>query len=64
MEVGTVLSQIFYRGKNVTLIGVSATLGFLAPFTFEGWTNKEAFLTYVTEVLAPHLWTGARASNG
>lgn len=49
----------YNRGKNVTLIGAVATLGFLAPFTFEGWTNKEAFLTYVTEVLAPQLWTGA-----
>ncbi|NES80081.1 MAG: hypothetical protein F6K10_00350 [Moorea sp. SIO2B7] len=41
------------RGKNVTLIGASATSGFLAPFTFEGWTNKEASLTYVKEVLLP-----------
>jgi hypothetical protein len=32
------------RGKNVTLIGAIATSGFLAPFTFQGWTNKEAFL--------------------
>ena len=27
--------------------------------TFEGWTNKEAFLTYVKQVLVPQLWTGA-----
>ena len=47
------------RGKNITLIGANATSGFLAPFTFEGWTNKEAFLTYVTEVLIPQLWPGA-----
>ena len=33
----------YNRGKNVTLIGALSSLGFLAPFTFEGWTNKEAF---------------------
>jgi transposase len=49
----------YNRGKNITLIGALATSGILAPFTFEGWTNQEAFLTYVTEVLAPQLWTGA-----
>ncbi len=49
----------YNRGENLTLIGALATTGILAPFTFEGWTNQEAFLTYVTEVLAPHLWTGA-----
>lgn len=54
----------FNRGKNVTLIGAIATTGVLAPFTFEGWTNKEAFLTYVTQVLVPELWSGARASDG
>jgi transposase len=47
------------RGKNVTLIGAIATSGFLAPFTFQGWTDKEAFLTYVKEVLLPELWPGA-----
>lgn len=31
------------RGKNITLIGAITLDGFLAPFTFEGWTNKEAF---------------------
>ena len=40
----------YNRGKNVTMVGAIATTGFLAPFTFEGWTNKEAFLTYVTQV--------------
>jgi len=54
----------YNRGKNITMIGAIATSGFLAPFTFEGWTNKEAFLTYVTQVLVPELWSGARASDG
>ncbi len=40
----------YNRGKNITMIGAIATNGFLAPFTFEGWTNQEAFLTYVTQV--------------
>lgn len=47
------------RGKNVTLIGAITTLGFLASFTFEGWTDKDAFLTYITKILVPQLWTGA-----
>lgn len=49
----------YNRGRNVTLIGAIATKGFLAPFTFEGWTNQEAFLTYVREVL-----TGAVVARG
>jgi transposase len=49
----------YNRGSNVTLIGAIALSGFLAPFTFVGWTDKEAFLTYVKEVLAPQLWPGA-----
>jgi len=49
----------YNRGKNVTLIGTVATTGILAPFTCEGWTNQEAFLTYITRVLVPELWTGA-----
>ena len=49
----------YNRGRNITLIGALALSGFLAPFTFEGWTNKEAFITYVTEVLTPQLWAGA-----
>ena len=49
----------YNRGKNVTMIGAIATTGFFAPFTFEGWTDKEAFFTYVTQVLVPQLWSGA-----
>jgi len=41
------------RRKNITMIGAIATTGVLAPFTFEGWTNQEAFLTYVTPVFVP-----------
>lgn len=49
----------YNRGRNMTLIGAIALRGFLAPFTFEGWTNQAAFLTYVSEVLLPQLWPGA-----
>jgi transposase len=49
----------YNRGKNITLIAAIATAGCLAPFTFEGWTDQEAFLTYVREVLTPQLWSGA-----
>jgi len=49
----------YNRGKNITLIGAISVSAFLAPFTFEGWTNQEAFLTYITEVLVPQLWSGA-----
>ncbi|MBE9019173.1 transposase [Chroococcidiopsidales cyanobacterium LEGE 13417] len=49
----------YNRGKNINMIGAIATSGFLAPFTFECWTNQEAFLTYVTQVLVPELWSGA-----
>ena len=49
----------FNRGRNVTLIGAITMSGLLASFTFQGWTNKDAFLTYVTSVLVPQLWPGA-----
>jgi len=45
----------YNRGKNITMIGAIAISGLLASLTFEGWTNKEAFLTYVKEVLVPRL---------
>lgn len=50
---------LYNRGKNITMIGAIAISGLLASLTFEGWTNKEAFLTYVKEVLVPQLWSGA-----
>lgn len=47
------------RGKNVTLIGAIAKRGFFAPLTFPGWTDSQAFLSYVEQILVPQLWTGA-----
>ena len=49
----------YNRGKNITMIGAIARSGLLASLTFEGWTNKESFLTYVKEVLVPPPWSGA-----
>lgn len=49
----------YNRGQNVTLIGAISASGFLAPFIIEGWTDKEAFLTYVIKILVPQLWSGA-----
>ena len=49
----------YNRGKNVTLIGAIATSGLIASNTKEGWTNKDAFLTYVKKVLVLRLWSGA-----
>jgi hypothetical protein len=46
----------YNRRTNITMIGAIATTGILAPFTFEVWTNQEAFLTYITQVLVPELW--------
>ena len=49
----------FNRGRNVTLIGAIALEGLIGSLTFEGWTNKDAFLAYVNSVLLPQLWSGA-----
>jgi transposase len=47
------------RGKNVTMIGAIALKGFMAPVTFEGGTDAEAFKAYIRQVLVPQLWPGA-----
>lgn len=47
------------RGKNVTMIGAMALKGFLAPVTFEGGTDGDAFRAYVQQVLVPQIWPGA-----
>ena len=52
------------RGQNVTLIGAMALRGLVGEITFPGATDALAFKTYVTQVLVPNLWSGARASYG
>jgi transposase len=47
------------RDKNVTMIGAIALKGFMAPVTFEGGTDGEAFKAYIQQVLVPQLWPGA-----
>lgn len=47
------------RGTNVSLIGALSLNGLIASMTLEGSVDTLAFLSYVTEVLAPQLWVGA-----
>lgn len=55
------------RGKNVTIIGAFAqrvrrTLalrGIVAAMSFKGGNDKNAFKTYINQVLVPNLWKGA-----
>jgi transposase len=47
------------RDKNVTMIGAIALKGLMAPVTFEGGTDGEAFKAYIQQVLVPQLWLGA-----
>jgi transposase len=44
--------------ENVTLIAGLRSSGAVAPFTFEGATDQEAFQTYVEQVLVPVLKPG------
>lgn len=41
------------------MIGAMSTEGIIATITFTGGTNASAFVTYVTQVLVPNLWSGA-----
>src|SRR4028119_692385 len=47
------------RGTNVSLIGALSLDGLIASMTLNGSVDTLAFLSYVTEVLAPQLWVGA-----
>ena len=47
------------KGGNVSLIGAINIEGLVATMTVPGSTNTEVFLTYVTQILAPQLWSGA-----
>ena len=47
------------RGTNVSLIGALSLDGLIASMTLNGSVDTSAFLSYVTEVLAPQLWVGA-----
>lgn len=46
-------------GENVSLIGALCLEGFIAPMTVKGSVDPNAFITYVTRVLTPQLWSGA-----
>lgn len=47
------------KGGNVSLLGALSLDGLIATMTVPGSTNTEVFLTYVTKVLVPQLWSGA-----
>jgi transposase len=47
------------RGTNISLIGALSFDGLIASMTLNGSVDTVAFLSYVTEVLAPQLWVGA-----
>ncbi len=41
------------RGKNVTIIGAIALKGIIGAMSFKGGNDKNAFGTYVNQVLVP-----------
>ncbi len=51
-------TQIRNRGINLTTIGALSLKGMQASLVFEGATDKQAFLTFVQEVLVPSLRPG------
>lgn len=51
-------SNIRNRGANLTTIGALSLTGMQASFAFEGATDKEAFMTFVHELLIPTLKPG------
>ena len=51
-------TQIRNRGTNLTTIGALSLTGMQASLLFGGGTDKQAFLTFVQEVLVPTLTPG------
>ncbi|WP_244919405.1 IS630 family transposase [Nostoc commune] len=47
------------KGGKVSLVGALNLDGLVAAMTVPGSINTEAFVIYVTQVLAPQLWKGA-----
>lgn len=47
------------RGKNISLIGALSLDGLIATMSIPGSVNTDVFVTYVQQILAPQLWTGA-----
>jgi transposase len=46
------------RGRHVTLLGALSLQGLVAAMTVEGFTDGEAFLAFLREVLVPQLRPG------
>lgn len=53
------VASIPTKGEKVSLIGALNLDGLVAAIRVPGSTNTEVFLTYVTHVLVPQLWSGA-----
>jgi transposase len=47
------------RGSNISLIGALSLDGLIATMTVPGSVNTDIFVSYVQEILAPALWSGA-----
>jgi transposase len=47
------------RGKNITMVSGMSVKEVIATLTYEGGTDIHAFMTFITKVLVPALWTGA-----
>lgn len=47
------------RGENISLLGALSLDGLIATMSIPGSVNTDVFMTYLQEVLAPQLWTGA-----
>ena len=45
------------------MIGAMSMDGMIAAMTFQGGTDTNAFYTYVTKVLVPHLWQACLCSG-
>lgn len=47
------------RGQNISLIGALSCDGLIATMSIPGSVNTDVFITYIREILAPQLWSGA-----
>ena len=52
------------RGKNVTIIGAIALRGIVGAMSFKGGNDKNAFETYINQVLVPNMQGKSLCSDG
>ena len=46
-------------GQNISVLGALSIEGLIAMMTITGSVDTPVFLTYLTKILVPQLWTGA-----